>query len=318
MTSAAEDAAEGGTLTRLSSGRWAALAWLSLAVAAWVAGGQVSSIVAEVTPTGQYSAASALLSLPSSAAPAAPETVVALFDSSLSMQWEKLEASFRALESLLRSLSQPNSFNLLSFNDKVAQFAPDPVATTPETVEKALAFLRAQQLRGGTNIQAALDAALAQNFANDPYIVLIGDLNATRGAIATGKLAEWYAAKPKRPRTYVFAVGDDANRKAEEWQGYQQRFPAMLDKKTFLSVDEYAYFGGGFGRGANLKLALAYGMIFNEMLRHTDFLKFSAHTMGVSTLDYNPTAASFNTTGLLFKLYGDQMGTGSIPVEVSG
>ncbi|HUJ04706.1 MAG TPA: hypothetical protein VLX31_01210 [Streptosporangiaceae bacterium] len=56
MTSAAEDAAE-GAFSRLTSGRWAALAWLSLAVAAWVAGGQVSSIVAEVTPTGQYSAA---------------------------------------------------------------------------------------------------------------------------------------------------------------------------------------------------------------------------------------------------------------------
>ena len=33
--------------------------------------------------------------------------------------------------------------------------------------------------------------------------------------------------------------------KAEEWQGYEQRFPAMIDKKIFLSIDEYAYFGGG-------------------------------------------------------------------------
>jgi alpha-N-arabinofuranosidase len=61
--------------------------------------------------------------------------------------------------------------------------------------------------------------------------------------------------------------------KAEEWQGYQQRFPAMLDKKTFLSIDEWAYFGGGFGRSVNLKLALAYGMVFNEMFRHSDSLK---------------------------------------------
>jgi len=38
----------------LTTGVWAALAWLGLAVAAWVAMGQVSSIVAEVTPTGQY------------------------------------------------------------------------------------------------------------------------------------------------------------------------------------------------------------------------------------------------------------------------
>ena len=108
------------------------------------------------------------------------------------------------------------------------------------------------------------------------------------------------------------------HRKAEEWQGYQQRFPAMLDKKIFLSIDEYAYFGGGVNRGVNLKLALAYGMLFNEMLRHTDFLEMSAHTMGASTLDYNSTAATFNTNGLLFKLYADHFGPGSVPVAVSG
>ncbi|HYB60974.1 MAG TPA: alpha-N-arabinofuranosidase [Methylomirabilota bacterium] len=111
---------------------------------------------------------------------------------------------------------------------------------------------------------------------------------------------------------------DIVHLKAEEWQGYQQRFPSMLDKKTFLSIDEYAYFGGGFGPGGvNLKLALAYAMIFNEMLRHSDFLRMSAHTMGVSTLDYNRTAAVFNTTGLVFKMYGDHF-LGSIPVAVSG
>jgi alpha-N-arabinofuranosidase len=127
-----------------------------------------------------------------------------------------------------------------------------------------------------------------------------------------------YANVDQTPLDWARYAANVVHRKAEEWEGYQQRFPAMLDKEIFLSIDEYAYFGGGFGRGVNLKLALAYAMIFNEMLRHADFLKFSAHTMGVSTLDYNPTTSSFNTTGLLFKLYGDFMGTGSIPVEVSG
>jgi alpha-N-arabinofuranosidase len=105
--------------------------------------------------------------------------------------------------------------------------------------------------------------------------------------------------------------------KAEEWQGYQQRFQAMLDKKTFLSIDEYAYFGGSFGRGPNLKQALAYGMIFNEMLRHTDFLTMAAHTMGTSTLDFNRTASTLNTLGLVFKMYSSTF-PGSIPVALSG
>ncbi len=105
--------------------------------------------------------------------------------------------------------------------------------------------------------------------------------------------------------------------KAEEWQGYQQRFPAMLDKKTFLSIDEYAYFGGDFGHSMTLKQALAYGTIFNEMLRHTAFLTMAAHTMGTSTLDFNRTASTLNTLGLVFKIYSNNF-PGSIPVALSG
>lgn len=100
--------------------------------------------------------------------------------------------------------------------------------------------------------------------------------------------------------------------KAEEWQEYQRRFPAMLGKKIFLSMDEYAY----TGTQPNLKLALAYAMVFNEMIRHTDFLRMSAFTMGVSTLDFNQTAAVLNTNGLLFQMYRNHLG--SVPVALSG
>jgi Ca-activated chloride channel homolog len=161
--------------------------------------------------------ASALMAMPSAAAPVAPRTVVALFDTSLSMQWEKLERSFRALESLVRSLKPADRFNVILYNDRVDAFSAAPVEAAPEAVEKALAFVRGSRLRGGTNVQAALEAGLAQGFTNDPYIVVIGDLGATRGILQNGRLAEWYSAKWKsmaenvRPRTYVFAVGDDAN-----------------------------------------------------------------------------------------------------------
>jgi len=88
----------------------------------------------------------------------------------------------------------------------------------------------------------------------------------------------------------------------------------MKTKNIFMSNDEYAYTGGQ----ADLKLALAYAMVFNEMLRETDFLRMTAFTMGVSTLDFNQTAATLNTNGLLFKLYGEHLGAGSIPVLLTG
>jgi alpha-N-arabinofuranosidase len=130
--------------------------------------------------------------------------------------------------------------------------------------------------------------------------------------------ADGYDKVDQTPLEYARYPANIVHLKAQEWERYQQRFPDMLKKKIFLSMDEYAYFGGSFNRSPDLKLALAYGMIFNEMLRHTDFLTMSAHTMGVSSLDYNPTAATLNTTGLMFKLYGSYFVPGSVPVALSG
>jgi alpha-N-arabinofuranosidase len=91
----------------------------------------------------------------------------------------------------------------------------------------------------------------------------------------------------------------------------------MVDKHIFLSIDEYAFSGGGAGRGASLGGALEYGMIFNEMLRHTDFLSMAAHTTGAAMLDISRTGSTFSTTGLVFKLYSNHF-VGAIPVALSG
>ena len=114
---------------------------------------------------------------------------------------------------------------------------------------------------------------------------------------------------------------DTVRLKAEEWQGYQKRFPQLVEKKIPLAIDEYAYFnfsGGGspFG-GENLKQALAYAMILNEMARYTEFLTMGAQTTGVSLIDFNKTASTLNGLGLVYKMYGDHF-PGAIPVALSG
>lgn len=130
--------------------------------------------------------------------------------------------------------------------------------------------------------------------------------------------ADGYDKVQQTPLEYARYPANIVHLYAQTWDRYEQRFPQLAQKHIFLSIDEYAYFGGNFRQGPDLKTALAYGMIFNEMLRHTDFLRMSAHTMGVSTLDYTPTAATFNTTGLAFKLYSDHFVPGSIPVGLTG
>ncbi|HKV24017.1 MAG TPA: hypothetical protein VJN93_05440 [Candidatus Acidoferrum sp.] len=130
--------------------------------------------------------------------------------------------------------------------------------------------------------------------------------------------ADGYDKVEQTPLEFARYPADIVHLEAQAWHRYEERFPELVKSKIFLSIDEYAYFGGSFNRAPDLKMALAYGMILNEMLRHTDFLRMSAHTMGVSTLDYTPTAAVLNTTGFVYKLYGDRFVPGSVPVTLNG
>ena len=148
-----------------------------------------------------------------------PHNVIVLFDNSLSMQWDKLERSYEAMEKVLHSLSGSDQFNLLMFNSKVTPFQPELNGATPVSLQKVTDFVRASRLRGGTDLQAALAAGLAQCAAgsSNNYLVLLTDGSATRGNVVSGKLAAWYSEKWKalpeasRPKLFVFAVGDDAN-----------------------------------------------------------------------------------------------------------
>lgn len=132
--------------------------------------------------------------------------------------------------------------------------------------------------------------------------------------IKVGRLEAGLVPDQETDLEWVRRPSDRVHLKGEEWQEYEQRYPEMKTKHIFMSNDEYAYSGGQ----TDLKLALAYAMVFNEMLRETDYLRMTAFTMGVSTLDFNQTAATLNTNGVLFKLYGEHLCAGSIPVALTG
>jgi alpha-N-arabinofuranosidase len=136
-----------------------------------------------------------------------------------------------------------------------------------------------------------------------------------------GVSEHWYDTAEKRPDAppdlelteYARSPSNQVRMKADQWQIYRKRFPKLDSDRIFLSIDEYAYFGP-----ATLKSALAYSMVMQEMLRHTDFLKMSAFTTGASTMDITPTGSVLNSTGLVFKLYGEHFGEGTVPVSVTG
>jgi alpha-N-arabinofuranosidase len=100
--------------------------------------------------------------------------------------------------------------------------------------------------------------------------------------------------------------------KAEAWEEYKKRFPAIENSKIFLAIDEWAYIDAP----TSLKLALSYALVLQEMFRHTDFIKMSAFTFATSCLEYDATDAALNTNGLMFKLYREHFGI--LPLKVSG
>ncbi|HKM83769.1 MAG TPA: VIT and VWA domain-containing protein [Candidatus Acidoferrum sp.] len=153
------------------------------------------------------------------AGPGSAKTLILLMDTSLSMQWEKLERSYQGLETLLRTLKPEDKFNLILFNSQTQNFQAVPVPADSGTIQRALDFVRGSRLRGGTDLQRALQEGLGQcsGPGANRYLVLLSDGGATRGTIKNGKLASWYEAAWKRlpdanrPKTYIFGVGDDAN-----------------------------------------------------------------------------------------------------------
>jgi Ca-activated chloride channel family protein len=164
-----------------------------------------------------YFETSALLSGgPAKPAASLPRSVVVLFDTSLSMQWEKLERSFQSLEAALRALKPTDTFNVITFNSATERCSPRPVSATPEAIAKALDFVKASRLRGGTNLQRAFAAAFEQTQPAS-YVILLSDGESTEGIVPSRRFGDWleqtWSTLPaaQRPGLYTLAIGDDAD-----------------------------------------------------------------------------------------------------------
>lgn len=147
--------------------------------------------------------------------------VVLLLDTSLSMQWDKLERSYQAIEYFLKHLQRDDRFTLIVFSDEVRAAFTGLQPATRERVAEALAFVQRSTLMGGTDLagglRAALQAARQADGRREKVIVAITDGNPTIGELGYRKLGEGFARENRRPgggpfaRLFVFGVGDDAN-----------------------------------------------------------------------------------------------------------
>jgi Ca-activated chloride channel family protein len=155
---------------------------------------------------------------PGDAEPPPARSVLVMLDTSLSMNWEKLERAYEATEAILRSLLPQDSFNLILFNDDVAAFGDKAVEARQDQVEHALTFVKSSYLSGGTDLGAALERAsqLAKDMPSksERSIVLITDGNTTLTTTRTRAVVERFQKandSGARARLYVFGIGSDTN-----------------------------------------------------------------------------------------------------------
>ncbi len=151
--------------------------------------------------------------------PAPPRSVVLMLDTSLSMNFEKLDRAYEACSLFLKSLRPEDHFNLVLFNDDVQAFSETPQTGTAENTTRALDFIRRSYLSGGTDFAKALQRGLALAKAlpgDERTLILITDGNPTLTTTRANKLVRDFAeanTKGGAPvRVFAFGVGADANR----------------------------------------------------------------------------------------------------------
>lgn len=115
-----------------------------------------------------------------------PRHVVYVLDVSLSMP-TRIRQAKEELQTALETLGQSETFNLVAFDKEAHPFQSSPASVTPNSIAQAEAWLDAQALGEGTNLEAALRFALGQPDVNT--VVVLTDGVPTVGENNPDKLA---------------------------------------------------------------------------------------------------------------------------------
>ncbi len=142
------------------------------------------------------------------------KTVVFVVDRSGSMSGKKIEQARGALQFVLGNLKEGDLFNIIAYDSAVESFRPELQRYDEETRKDALAFIEGIYAGGSTNIDDALQTALAQlNDDQRPsYVVFLTDGLPTAGKTDEGQIVQRAKeANRVRARIFSFGVGYDVN-----------------------------------------------------------------------------------------------------------
>ncbi len=144
-----------------------------------------------------------------------PKDVSFVLDCSGSMSAEKMKQAKAALNFCIEHLNKTDRFNIIRFSTIAEQLFEELCPVETEFLTRAKSFIEGLKPIGGTNIEEALEMALAHNSkeADRPYhIVLITDGKPTIGQTDAMLLGKNFSQKNKgNIRVFSFGIGDDLN-----------------------------------------------------------------------------------------------------------
>ncbi len=138
-------------------------------------------------------------------------------------------------------------------------------------------------------------------------------------------LSEHFYCKNKKDlAAHVRQIPENVKLKADAQRQYFKEIPSLANKKIPIALDEWNFWYGPdlygeIGTRYFLKDALGIAAGLHEYFRNSDifFMANYAQTVNViGAIKTSKTAAAFETTGLVLKLYRREFGT--LPVKVGG
>src|SRR3569623_1088570 len=169
------------------------------------------------------------LSPPSGRSATVPRDVTFVLDVSGSMSGRKMEQARAAGKQLLGTLSRDDRFRMIDFSSDVRTFRDDFEDATPANIAAATRYLSELQANGGTNIDGALELALAparsREGDDDEYahrsshqgegrlsvVLFVTDGEPTVGERDPAAIAAHAARMRGSQRVFTFGLGADVN-----------------------------------------------------------------------------------------------------------
>jgi len=230
----------------------------------------------------------------------AAKNLTLVIDTSGSMSGKKMEQAQNALRFCIENLNEEDRFEIIRFSTEAESLAGKLLPATRENRKRAIAFINQLQAIGGTNIEDALNMALAlpQDPSRPEMIALITDGKPTIGMreedLLVGKASEEQGSR----RIFTFGIGTEINvhlldKLAEKTGGW----------RTYATPDE----------DIELKLSSFYRKIQSPVLSNT---RLTVSGVRVNATNPNPFPDLF--LGSPLNVFGRFEGSGKATITLEG